>query len=350
MVIHYILYYPCTQAINIEKWAACYHNPETFDPEPDPSKNKCTQGNRTDFDGWSLTFPSNSNFAPQHGMERWYDDGSPYWIPVKSDNDGSGKGSRFGDVVNYRDLIVDLKDPAVANALGGSDFVSVSGGVITCGSVGEVANDPTFGAMFDAENNKEETSSDKDHNQQRTKIWTAINLFEKDQLRQRMAWALSQILTIVPGNIDADTETEIYVSYYDIFVRHAFGNYLDILKEISYSPLQAEHLTYLASKSHAYIFQDEDKRVSSADENFAREISQVRAIHLFILYYDRTMYAFSISIHALLSFLTLSFYHGPFLCLMLFPSTRTALHDRPRHAQPRRNSQARRTRQHNSSL
>ena len=222
-------------------------------------------------------------------MDRWLVNAiggmDPHWIPVKSENDGSGKGSRFGDTVNYRDLITDLKDPAVANALGGSDFASLASGVITCGSVGEVANDPTLGAMFDADNNEEETTSDKDHNQQKTKIWTAINLFEKDQLRQRMAWALSQILTIVPGNIDADRETEIYVAYYDIFVRNAFGNYLDILKEIAYSPLQAEHLTYLASKSHAYIFQDEDKRVSSADENFAREISQVsfseHFIHLF---------------------------------------------------------------------
>ena len=67
----------------------------------------------------------------------------------------------------------------------------------------------------------------------------------------------------------------ITVNYYDIFVRNAFGNYRDILQEIAYSPLQAEHLTYLASKSHAYIFEDEDKRVSSADENFAREVSQL---------------------------------------------------------------------------
>lgn len=272
------------QAPNIQKWSECYHNPDAFEIE---NPNKCTEGTgavRADFDGWSLTFPSkdpqDQYQVQKHGMDRWLVNAADYWIPVKSDNDGSGKGSRFGDIVNYRDLITDLKDPAVANALGGSDFVSVADGVITCGSVGEVANDPTFGAMFDAENNEEETSSDKDHNQQKTKIWTAVNLFEKDQLRQRMAWALSQILTVVPGNIDANTETEIYVSYYDIFVRNAFGNYLDILKEISFSPLQAEHLTYLASKSHAYIFQDEDKRVSSADENFAREISQVSSLRI----------------------------------------------------------------------
>lgn len=144
-------------------------------------------------------------------MNRWYEDASGHWEPVKVGNKGLGKGSRFGDVVNYRDLYDPLKSPAVANAVGGSDFAyTVAGGVITCGSIGEVSNDPAFGALFDTENNFEETSGAQEHHQQKSKVWTAINLFENDQLRQRMAWALSQILTIVPGNIDGNSETEIF--------------------------------------------------------------------------------------------------------------------------------------------
>ena len=88
-----------------------------------------------------------------------------------------------------------------------------------------------------------------------------------DQLRQRVAWALAQILTVVPINIDDSLDrTEIYVKFYDIFVKHAFGSYLDILREISYSPLVAEHLSYLNSKSHAYIYRTEEGRVTRADE------------------------------------------------------------------------------------
>lgn len=64
--------------------------------------------------------------------------------------------------------------------------------------------------------------------------------------------------------------TEIYLNYYDIMVKHAFNNYRDILAEASYSPLMAEHLSYLASKSHAYVYDTENKRISRADENFAR--------------------------------------------------------------------------------
>jgi 23S rRNA A2030 N6-methylase RlmJ len=46
------------------------------------------------------------------------------------------------------------------------------------------------------------------------------------------------------------------LNYYDIFVRNAFGNYFDILKEVSYSPMMAEMLSYLSSKSAAYVLED----------------------------------------------------------------------------------------------
>ena len=84
-----------------------------------------------------------------------------------------------------------------------------------------------------------------------------------------MAWALAQIFTIVPTNINAYGYTEMYTNYYDIFVRHAFGNYRDILGEISYSPLMATHLSYWRSKSMPFIFNTENKRTARADENFA---------------------------------------------------------------------------------
>ena len=49
--------------------------------------------------------------------------------------------------------------------------------------------------------------------------------------------------------------SEMFLSYYDIFVRHSFGNYRDILKEISYNPLMAENLSFLGSKSSAYMLE-----------------------------------------------------------------------------------------------
>ena len=46
-----------------------------------------------------------------------------------------------------------------------------------------------------------------------------------------VAWALAQIVTTVPANIEAYDRTEVYTNYYDIMVKHAFGNYRDILAE-----------------------------------------------------------------------------------------------------------------------
>ena len=81
---------------------------------------------------------------------------------------------------------------------------------------------------------------------------------------------------------------DISVNYYDIMVRNAFGNYRDVLKESSFSPLMAEHLTYLASKSHGYVYEDDNGRIISPDENFAREIMQLFSIGLLALNEDGT--------------------------------------------------------------
>jgi len=64
-----------------------------------------------------------------------------------------------------------------------------------------------------------------------------------------MAWALSQIFVVTSKQISESGLSEAYLNYYDIFVRHAFGSYRDILKEVSQSPMMAEMLSFLESKS-----------------------------------------------------------------------------------------------------
>ena len=66
-------------------------------------------------------------------------------------------------------------------------------------------------------------------------------------------------------------ESEFFLNYYDIFVRHAFGNYRDVLKEISYSPVMAENLSYVRSKSFAYNLLRYGTE-AHADENFGEWI------------------------------------------------------------------------------
>ncbi|KAL7542499.1 hypothetical protein ACHAXR_011825, partial [Thalassiosira sp. AJA248-18] len=165
---------------------------------------------------------------------------------------------------------------------------STEEGVIVCGSLGEVANDPSLPETFAISTEEvDPVPSDVRRNQKHV-VWTEIAINEQDQLRQRMAWALAQIVTTVPSNIDDDERTEMYVNFYDIFVRNSFGNYRDILAEASYSPLMAEHLTYRRSKSHSYVYDDEEKRISRPDENYAREIMQLFSIGLIVLNDDGT--------------------------------------------------------------
>lgn len=225
-------------------------------------------------------------------MSRWYNNAeAPDIVYV----------ARLGDPVAYRDLPNDLKTDPVAQYFGAVPDSVLAGGVVVCGSVGEVSNDPTMYESFDVRSDQRATFDTDDYDNQKHVVWVEIAQSGKDQLRQRMAWALAQILTTVsrdgmqitfcvwirsmltrcanssqvPANINARDRTEIYTNYYDIFVRHAFGNYRDILKETSFQPIMAEHLSYLRSKSHSYVYEDEGKRTSRADENFASKARRV---------------------------------------------------------------------------
>jgi len=232
--------------------------------------------------GWYLDFPFYGNVTrgiPEHPMSRWIN---------KAKEPNAVYVARLGDSVAYRDLPNDLKTDVIAQAFGATPRSITDGGIVICGSMGEVSNDPTLTEVFDVRSNEHTTSSSDSYNNQKQVVWAEVALYSADQLRQRMAWALSQVVTTVPANIDAYDRTEIYTNYYDIFVNHAFGNYRDILAETSFSPLMAEHLSFLRSKSHSYVYEDEDKRISSADENYAREIMQLFTIGLSVLNDDGT--------------------------------------------------------------
>eukprot|EP00536_Pseudo-nitzschia_multiseries_P010764 jgi/Psemu1/204058/e_gw1.338.42.1 len=169
-----------------------------------------------------------------------------------------------------------------------------SGPTIVCGSPYEVANThPTdTGSLgrgsFDLLTKYNRTLPLKRLEGQRETVWLEIALSGEDQLRQRMAWALSQILVISPDSLLSDFQTESFVTYYDIFVRNAFGNYFDILKEVTFSPLMAEMLTYNNGVSTGLAWTKLNK-LHHADENYARELLQLFSIGLYKLNDDGTI-------------------------------------------------------------
>ena len=95
-----------------------------------------------------------------------------------------------------------------------------------------------------------------------------------DQLRQRMMYALSQILVISnsQSNLLFDRPTAV-AAYQDILSRNALGNYRDLLEEVTYSTAMGEYLTYLQNRKG-----DDNGRMP--DENYAREIMQLFTIGL----------------------------------------------------------------------
>ena len=157
---------------------------------------------------------------------------------------------RLGDLTTFKSLPSELINDEIARAFEvETAAVTETGAVMVCGSPFEVAtvhnadSGPKNLGGFDMETEHNNTSYRKQG--QRNSIWADIALNAPDQLRQRMAHALSQILVVSPDSIGNDDYTESFLSYYDIVVRHAFGNYLDILREVTYHPLMAEMLTYL---------------------------------------------------------------------------------------------------------
>lgn len=112
-------------------------------------------------------------------------------------------------------------------------------------------------------------------------VWSNVALTATDQFRQRMAWALSQVLVTSVSGLSRSDEVEPWMVYYDIFVRNAFGNFRDVLREVSYSGLMGEYLTFRANKAIAFAG-------TYPDENYAREAMQLFSIGLWKVKEDGT--------------------------------------------------------------
>jgi uncharacterized protein (DUF1501 family)/uncharacterized protein (DUF1800 family) len=221
-------------------------------------------------------------FPDWHAMSRWHEDGRDFRTSV----------GRLGDTVQLS-LPAAAVDFIGAEVVGGDSSQRTPSGVV-CGSPDEVGNDETeYGSIergaFDAATNRNRTTPDVILSHQRLNIWMDSALNVPDQLRQKIAWALAQLLVITPSDVEVTKSdlTETFLVYYDTFVRHAFGNYRDILREVTFSPLMGEMLSYVDSRSTAYIWQTE-RKIEYADENFAREVMQLFSVGLYKMYNNGT--------------------------------------------------------------
>lgn len=111
--------------------------------------------------------------------------------------------------------------------------------------------------------------------------WWDANMRNEDLLRQRVAFALSEIFVI-----SIQSELEGYgdgvASFYDIMSRNAFGNYRDLLREVSLHPCMGFYLSHLNNPK------TDPENNTRPDENYAREIMQLFSIGLYELNQDGT--------------------------------------------------------------
>ena len=113
-------------------------------------------------------------------------------------------------------------------------------------------------------------------------VWFENAIQAKDQLRQRVAYALSQILVVSDSEATFRERADALLSYYDILAKYAFGNYRDLLIDVSMSPSMGIYLTHQGSKKY-----DAAKR-HQPDENYAREVMQLFTIGLHQLHLNGT--------------------------------------------------------------
>ncbi len=96
-----------------------------------------------------------------------------------------------------------------------------------------------------------------------------------DQLRQKVAFALSQICVISQRDSEVGGYERGVASYLDMLGREAFGNYRNILEQVTLHPMMGVYLSHLRNQKAS------GNRVP--DQNFAREVMQLFSIGLYEL-------------------------------------------------------------------
>jgi len=108
-------------------------------------------------------------------------------------------------------------------------------------------------------------------------------LIHTDQLRQRVAFALSEIFVVSEQNTLLSQHPDGLAYYYDILSNNAFGNYRDLLEQVTLSPDMGVYLNMQGNPRA-----DLTKNLHP-DENYAREINQLFSIGLEMLNGDGTL-------------------------------------------------------------
>lgn len=121
----------------------------------------------------------------------------------------------------------------------------------------------------------------------RQAAWWKIALTAPDQLRQRVAFALSEIFVVSDQEPTVNTWQEGAANYQDVLVANAFGNFRTLLEQVTLHPIMGVYLSMI--RNGRATLDDQGNPLNTANENYAREIMQLFTIGLNELNPDGTL-------------------------------------------------------------
>ena len=129
-----------------------------------------------------------------------------------------------------------------------------------------------------------ELAANRDANAHRKRFrryaWWNRAMTAPDVLRQRVAFALSEIFVVSDQVAQLNNNPYALSTYYDQLLTHAFTNYRDLLEAVALHPAMGVYLSHVNNPKA-----DPDAN-QFPDENFAREVMQLFSIGLFELNAD----------------------------------------------------------------
>jgi uncharacterized protein (DUF1800 family) len=134
------------------------------------------------------------------------------------------------------------------------------------------ASDLKCNAALFVQNNQQETYVQQSFWQQA--------MTGNDQLRQRVKYSLSEIFVISSTNPAVANMPRGMANYYDLLGADAFGNFRQLLEDVTLNPMMGQFLSILAN--------DKGDANRDPDENYAREVMQLFTIGLYQLNPDGT--------------------------------------------------------------
>jgi len=119
----------------------------------------------------------------------------------------------------------------------------------------------------------------------RLETWWRIALTAPDQLRQRLAFAWSEIMVVSDQGNGLNNQPVGLANYYDLLLQYGSGansSYRQLLEQVTLSPVMGVYLSHLGNQKPDLA------RNIRPDENYAREVMQLFTIGLVLLEPDGT--------------------------------------------------------------